>query len=62
MEFCTEHWANHRRGQGKRQLILEILQKNPQATVAELAIACELSPWQIRRHLARLRQDGKISA
>lgn len=62
MEFSTEYWASHRRGQRKRQFILEHLKQHPEATVAELAEVCKLSSWQIRRHLSRLKQDGKIPA
>ncbi len=61
MEFSTQHWASHRRGARKRQLILEYLQENPEATVAELAEFCNLSVWQVRRHLATLRREGGIS-
>jgi predicted ArsR family transcriptional regulator len=60
MEFSTEYWASHRRGAEKRGIILRHLQQNPEATVVELMEICQLSSWQVRRHLSTLRQDGRI--
>lgn len=60
MEFSPEYWASHRRGSRKRNLILSVFQEDPNAKISKLMEVCQLSEKQVRRHLTRLRQDGKL--
>lgn len=45
-----------------RQRVLELIKRQPQATVAQLAALLEISGMAVRRHISTLQGDGLISA
>lgn len=58
MEFCTEIWASHKKGQSKREEILQYLKNNPSASVQEISLAVGISTYQVRRHRSTLISQG----
>ena len=62
MNFSTEHWANHQRGQKKRAEISLYLSQNPNATSQEIAEAVNLSIWQVKRHLSKIHSERGMSS
>jgi predicted transcriptional regulator len=51
-------WPSWKRGQQKRDRMMEYLQKNPNASIQELANYCEISTTQTRRHRKNLIASG----
>ena len=62
MEFSTEHWANHKRGQKKRAEILLYLSQYPDAKPQELAEFVHLSIYQVKRHLSTIHLERGIKS
>lgn len=50
-------WPSWKQGEQKRQAILELLENNPNISIAQIADSIKLSPLQVRRHRARLISD-----
>jgi hypothetical protein len=51
-------WPSWRKGQQKRDRMMEYLQKNPNASIEALANYCEISITQTRRHRRALIVSG----
>jgi len=62
MNFSTEHWASHKRGKNKRAEISLYLSQNPNATPQEIADAVNLSIWQVKRHLSKIRLERGMNS
>lgn len=52
------YWPSWKRGKEKRQKIMELLQKNPNPSLVEIAQHCQISTSQAKRHRANLIASG----
>jgi len=50
-------WPSWKKGEQKREAILQLLEENPGISIAQIANSISLSPVQVRRHRARLVSD-----
>jgi DeoR/GlpR family transcriptional regulator of sugar metabolism len=51
-------WPSWKRGQEKRDRMMEFLRDNPDASIEALALHCKISPVQVRRHKRNLIASG----
>jgi DNA-binding Lrp family transcriptional regulator len=51
------YFPSWKKGDLKRQQILELLQENPELSIEQIALAIKLSKAQVKRHRARLISD-----
>ncbi len=56
MEFNPDYWKSHDKGRAVREQILACLP----ADLETLCKQVERSSYQVKRHLSRLREEGKI--
>jgi|GEM_PF-2311825 len=50
-------WPSWKKGEQKREAILQLLEENPGISIAQIANSISLSTVQVRRHRARLVSD-----
>lgn len=60
MEFSTEYWKSHRKGQQTRERIIELLSTGSKMTTEEISHQIGRSNRQTERHLKRLFAEGMI--
>jgi len=51
-------WPSWKKGQQKRDRMMEFLRENPNASIQALADYCEISAAQVRRHRRNLIANG----
>ncbi len=52
------YWPSWKRGEQKRQKIMELLEKNPNPSIMEIAQYCQISTSQAKRHRANMIASG----
>jgi hypothetical protein len=60
MEFSTENWNSHRKGQQTRARIREELLRNPNLSISELSRLCGRCERQIKRQLSNIRLEENL--
>lgn len=51
------YFPSWKKGEERRQQILRLLEKNPQLSIEQIAVAINLSKAQVKRHRSRLISD-----
>jgi hypothetical protein len=52
------YWPSWKRGEEKRQKIMELLKTNPNPSIVEIAYHCEISVTQAKRHRTNMIASG----
>jgi hypothetical protein len=52
------YWPSWKRGESKRQKIMELLKTNPNPSIVEIAYHCEISVTQAKRHRTNMIASG----
>ncbi len=57
-DACEElPFPSWKRGEARRERIVEMLNQNPNVSVQEIAEGVELSIYQVKRHLSKLKKN-----
>jgi len=60
LEFSTEYWKNHRKGDRIRKEILSLLAENRALTLLEISSVIGICDRQVRKHLRTLLLEGRV--
>jgi hypothetical protein len=60
MEFSTENWNSHCKGQQTRARIREDLLRNPDLSISDLSRLCGRCERQIKRQLSNIRLEENL--
>lgn len=61
MNFSTNSWANHKKGEATRQKILEAIDEKDMQSIAEISTYINRCEKQTRRQINALIREGKLT-